>query len=160
MFAYPDAQRYRLGINYQQLPSNKARSHVYQPYERDGAMSFHGNYGGDPNYVNSEVVPVTTKKIPEEDNAHDHWSGRVTAFSSEVSDDDFVQPREFWQKVLARQPGQQENLIGNAASFISEVKYAEIRRQAYGRNFSLRVSTEILLTIWLCVFFFRYVLSR
>jgi hypothetical protein len=115
-------------------------------------MSFHGNYGGDPNYVNSEVVPVTTKKIPEEDNAHDHWSGRVTAFSSEVSDDDFVQPREFWQKVLARQPGQQENLIGNAASFISEVKYAEIRRQAYGRDFSLRVSTEVLLTIWLCFF--------
>lgn len=131
MFAYPDAQRYRLGVNYQQLPSNKARSHVYQPYERDGAVSFQGNYGGDPNYVNSQIIPLLTNKIPEEDNVHDHWAGKVTAFSSEVTDDDFVQPRDFWNTVLAQQPGQQENFIGNTASFISGVKSSEIKQKAY-----------------------------
>jgi catalase len=152
MFAYPDAARYRLGVNYQQLSSNAAHSRVYQPYERDGAMSFKGNYGGDPNYVNSQVVPVSTKKIPEEDNVHDHWAGQVTAFSTEVTDDDFVQPRMFWQNVLARQPGQQENFVGNAASFISGVKYAEIRKKTYGRLFPFPSSAYPLVIAVFAVF--------
>ena len=51
MFAYNDAARYRLGVNYQQLPCNKPVSAVYSPYQRDGFMTFGDNYGGDPNYV-------------------------------------------------------------------------------------------------------------
>lgn len=43
MFAYPDAARYRLGINYQFLPTNVAKSHVYCPTERDGLMNFTKN---------------------------------------------------------------------------------------------------------------------
>lgn len=49
MFSYPDAARYRVGPNYQQLPCNRALS-VYSPYQRDGFMRADGNYGGDPNY--------------------------------------------------------------------------------------------------------------
>jgi catalase len=49
MFSYPDAARYRVGTNYQQLPCNRAL-HVYAPFLRDGAMTINGNYGGDPNY--------------------------------------------------------------------------------------------------------------
>ncbi|KAI3058671.1 hypothetical protein CBS147353_10703 [Aspergillus niger] len=131
MFAYPDAARYRVGPNYQQLPCNAARSRVYQPYERDGFMSHKGNCDGDPNYVNSSIVPVQTKEVPEEDKAHDYWAGRVTAFSSTVTDDDFYQPREFWQNTLAKQPGQQENFVGNAAAMISGVKFEDIRKRAY-----------------------------
>jgi catalase len=37
MFSYTDAARYRLGANYQQLPSNKALSELYSRYQRDGA---------------------------------------------------------------------------------------------------------------------------
>jgi len=48
MVSYPDAQRYRLGANYQQLPCNKPLSTVYSPYQRDGAGSINGNYGPDP----------------------------------------------------------------------------------------------------------------
>ncbi|KAL4807198.1 putative catalase [Aspergillus unguis] len=131
MFAYPDAARYRVGPNYQQLPCNAARSKVYQPYQRDGFMSHKGNYGGDPNYVNSSVVPVQTKDVPEEDRAHDTWAGTVTAFSSTVTGDDFIQPRMFWQHTLANQPGQQDNFVGNAAAFISGVKFEDIRKSAY-----------------------------
>ena len=50
MFSYPDAARYRVGPNYQQLPCNKARSPVYSPYQRDGPSTINGNYGGDPDY--------------------------------------------------------------------------------------------------------------
>ena len=58
MFAYPDAARYRLGVNYQQLPSNRAHVKVYNPYERDGRARIDGNYGGDPDYIRSEIRPV------------------------------------------------------------------------------------------------------
>ncbi|MBX9598521.1 MAG: catalase [Burkholderiales bacterium] len=38
LFAYPDAQRYRLGVNYNQLSVNKPRCPVYN-YQRDGLMA-------------------------------------------------------------------------------------------------------------------------
>lgn len=49
MFSYPDAARYRIGPNYQQLPCNAAKN-VYSPYQRDGPMRMDGNYGADPDY--------------------------------------------------------------------------------------------------------------
>jgi catalase len=49
MFSYPDAARYRIGPNYQQLPCNRAKT-VYSPYQRDGPMRVDGNYGPDPDY--------------------------------------------------------------------------------------------------------------
>ncbi|KAL1963316.1 hypothetical protein VTN77DRAFT_8437 [Rasamsonia byssochlamydoides] len=127
MFAYPDAARYRLGPNYQQLPPNAAKCPVYSPFQRDGFPSFKGNYGGDPNYVGSGVFPVVTRNIPE--NYHDHWVGKVTAFSSQVTDDDFVQAREMW-KVLGRQPGQQDNFVDNVADFVSGA-IPEVRKKTY-----------------------------
>lgn len=50
LFVYGDAQRYRLGINYNQIPVNKARCEV-NDYHRDGAMRVDGNYGGRPAYT-------------------------------------------------------------------------------------------------------------
>ncbi len=41
VFAYADAQRYRIGTNHQQLPVNAPRC-PYQNYQRDGAMRFDG----------------------------------------------------------------------------------------------------------------------
>ena len=62
MFAYPDASRYRLGVNYQFLPTNAAVANVYCPTERDGFMNFTTNYAGDPNYVGSKLKPMTFAK--------------------------------------------------------------------------------------------------
>ncbi len=39
IFSYPDAQRYRLGINYEALPVNAPRCPVHT-YNRDGLMNF------------------------------------------------------------------------------------------------------------------------
>lgn len=49
LFAYGDAQRYRLGINYNQIPVNRAKCEV-NDYHRDGAMRVDGNYGATPAY--------------------------------------------------------------------------------------------------------------
>jgi len=49
IFAYADAHRYRLGVNYESLPVNKPRCEA-NTYHRDGKMRFDGNEGGTVNY--------------------------------------------------------------------------------------------------------------
>src|SRR5712691_3886378 len=45
LFAYGDAQRYRLGVNHTQLPVNRPHATETANYARDGAMRFDGNHG-------------------------------------------------------------------------------------------------------------------
>lgn len=49
LFVYGDAQRYRLGVNYNHIPVNQAKCEVHD-YHRDGFMRTDGNYGGAPAY--------------------------------------------------------------------------------------------------------------
>ena len=50
LFAYTDAQRYRLGVNHHQIPVNAARCPVHSNH-RDGALRSDGNYAGLPHYT-------------------------------------------------------------------------------------------------------------
>jgi len=50
LFSYGDAQRYRLGVNHNLIPVNKAKCEVNQ-YHRDGAMRVDCNYGRTPAYT-------------------------------------------------------------------------------------------------------------
>jgi catalase len=147
MFAYPDAQRYRLGVNYQFLPTNAAKSGVYCPTERDGFMNFKTNYGGDPNYVGSKLRPTAfkgagetnsmangsvvetngAKSIPKEE---DKFSATPVTFTSEVTDDDFVQPRALWE-VFGRQEGCQERFVDTVAEHVSQVKRDWLREEVF-----------------------------
>src|SRR5437868_11381772 len=54
LFAYPDAQRYRLGINYQSLPVNRPRCPVHN-YYRDGLMRSDNNGDDTVNYEPSSL---------------------------------------------------------------------------------------------------------
>lgn len=49
LFAYGDAQRYRLGVNHNHIPVNAARCPVTS-YHRDGMMRVDGNYGATKHY--------------------------------------------------------------------------------------------------------------
>ena len=49
LLSYPDAHRYRLGVNYEQLPVNRCPFAVAN-YQRDGFMRVDGNGGSSPNY--------------------------------------------------------------------------------------------------------------
>ncbi|KAJ5224043.1 hypothetical protein N7468_008585 [Penicillium chermesinum] len=117
LFAYPDAARYRLGVNYQQLPTNAAKSQVYCPFQRDGAMRMDGNYGGDPNYVGSTIQPLlyyqdvkkTTPQALNLSGAHEKW---------------------LWE-VIGREPGHQERVIENLVGSLIGVKYPELRKGVY-----------------------------
>lgn len=138
LFAYPDAARYRLGVNYQQLPTNAAKVPVYCPFERDGKMRFDDNYGGDPNYVNSSLKP--TKFYPEVKGVspqsvslhteHEKWIGEVTTYTSHITDDDFVQPAALW-KVIGRELGHQDRTINNIVSSLKGVRSDALRNEVY-----------------------------
>ncbi|KAL1409259.1 catalase A [Vanrija albida] len=125
MFAYPDAARYRVGVNYQQLPCNRPVSHVYAPYERDGAMRYMTNYGSDPSYVNSSLVPVQfDSKIGASGYSIGHdevISGRVAGYASEVTDDDFEQARGMWHVLGKQGPEEQNDFVVNVVDSLQGV---------------------------------------
>ena len=65
IFSYADAHRYRLGVNYENLPVNRPRSEV-NTYHRDGSMRSDGNYGGEVNYEpNSLGGPAEDARFKE-----------------------------------------------------------------------------------------------
>lgn len=137
MFAYPDAARYRLGVNYQQLPCNRPVSEVYAPYQRDGAMRYMTNYGGDPNYVRSSLKEVNFKgqlgakgHSTGGNEKHNEWVGRVAAYTSEVTDEDYVQARMFWE-VLGK-AGDQEDLITDVSCHLSKA-IPSVQKGAVGK---------------------------
>jgi catalase len=153
MFAYPDAARYRLGVNYQFLPTNAPKSEVYCPIERDGLMNFTKNYERDPNYIGTKLKPVKfynsdrSEGIGKQDVSVASSSQKtevtpitaldrvhITApisFASTVSDKDFEQATALWH-VIGKQDGAQLRLANNVAAHVSGVKEKWIREEVYG----------------------------
>lgn len=55
--------------------------------------------------------------------AHDEWVGKVTAWTSEVTDVDFVQPRALWEKWSEEEKETfVGNLVGSLKTAIKEVQ--------------------------------------
>jgi len=102
-------------------------------------MRVDGNYGGDPNYVNSSLQPTrfyqevkgVNPKALALHTEHEKWVGEITAYSSPITDDDFVQPAALWD-VLGREPGHQERVIENLVGSIREVRSPDLRNKVYG----------------------------
>jgi catalase len=127
LFTYSDTQRYRLGVNYQQIPVNRPL-HAYSPFQRDGPAVVMGNYGSAPNYP-TPLAPLTYKPV-DENIAHEEWIGKATYDLQEVTDEDFVQADWLWG-VLGRQEGQQRNFVHNVAVHLYGA-IQEVRERTYG----------------------------
>lgn len=136
MFAYPDAARYRLGTNYQMLPTNAAKSPVYCQFQRDGFMNFSDNYGDDPNYVGSSLKPTAFavnafgKPKASTITEHEKWVGEVCTFTSTLEHQDFEQATGLW-RVLGREPGHQDRYIDNVSGHIKGVTSKQLREKVY-----------------------------
>jgi catalase len=111
ILSYPDAHRYRLGVNYEQLPVNRCPFAVNN-YERDGVMRADGNGSDAPNYFpNSfdEIRPDASYNTPAfELNSliADHYDR-----NAEGENDHYTQPGIFWREVLSEQD--KKNLVSN-----------------------------------------------
>lgn len=131
VFAYPDAQRHRLGVNYQQVPVNQPRCPVHT-YHRDGAMRTDANGGGGPNYdPNASGGPVAEKYFREPSFNSTGDSDRYdlgVVHAGDASDaayahdayvpDDFTQPGEFYRALA---PDHQARLIQNVIEHMRDV---------------------------------------
>jgi catalase len=70
ILSYPDAQRYRLGGNYEQLPVNRC-PYATNNYQRDGLMRLDDNGGSNP--IISRTVLMISYRILLTNNLHGTW---------------------------------------------------------------------------------------
>ncbi|MFA8436818.1 MAG: catalase [Marinifilaceae bacterium] len=118
ILAYPDAQRYRLGVNYEQIPVNSPVCPVYH-HQRDGLMNVDGNGGDSPNYYpNSfgDIEADAAYKVPPmklDSDVADTWN------RNEKDDDHYSQPGMLFRKVMSDEA--RENTIANITGSMSGI---------------------------------------
>lgn len=121
LFAYGDAQRYRLGINHTHIPVNSPRGCPFdhgQNYGRDGAMRFDGNGGAGPNYEpNSFGGPAESGEAHHPGLAADGMSGAYGAEIREV--DDYAQAGDLYRLM---DEAERDRLIEAIAGSLSGVQ--------------------------------------
>ncbi|MEA9392544.1 catalase [Acerihabitans sp. TG2] len=104
VFAYADAQRYRIGTNYQQLPVNAPQC-PYHHYQRDGAMRFDGNSGGEPNYEPNSIAN-TPKQTPSYAEPALNFSGAADRYDHRLDEDDYSQAGDLFRLMSPQQKSQ------------------------------------------------------
>ncbi len=96
LFAYGDAQRYRLGVNSDRLPVNAPRCPVHN-YHHDGAMRFDDNNGGAVNYEpNSFGGPIEDRSYLEPPLA---LEGAADTYDHRADKDYYTQPGDLYRLV-------------------------------------------------------------
>jgi len=112
LFSYGDAQRYRLGVNFNQIPVNTPRC-PFHSYHRDGAMRVDGNAGALPSiFPNSAGNWSDNPEFREPPmplgGTADHWDHRTDS-------DYFTQPGLLFRLMNEQQ---QQVLFANTARAI------------------------------------------
>ena len=118
ILSYPDAQRYRLGANYEQIPVNRC-PYFTNNYQRDGQMRIDGNGGRMPNYFPNSFDNITvdeTYKEPSQELESNvsGWYDRNAAGEN----DHYTQPGNLFRLMV---PEQQQNLISNVVGAMSGI---------------------------------------
>ncbi len=111
LFAYGDAQRYRLGVNHHQIPVNHAKNAPVHSSHRDGQMRVDGNHGGtlgyEPNSFGEwQAQPDCMEPPLQLEGAAGIWDFRKD------DDDYFTQPGKLFRLMT---PDQQKVLFENTA---------------------------------------------
>ena len=121
---YSDAQRYRIGTNFAQLPINSPKNKPHN-YQRAGAMQT--SLDNEPNYFpNSyngpQPMPSVMKPMLE-------TMGPIARYGQPVREIDYEQPRYYYEKELTK--SEKENLIANIIDHLSKaVKRIQYRQAA------------------------------
>ncbi len=119
ILAYPDAHRYRLGANYEQLPVNRPIVPVHN-HQRDGFMRVDGNSGAGPNYYPNSFDNIEADRSYKEP-AMKLDSDVADSFDRNKDDDDhFTQPGNLFRKVMTDQ--QRLNTVSNLVSSMKDIR--------------------------------------
>ena len=115
LISYPDAHRYRLGVNYDTLPVNKPQCPVHT-YNRDGVMRFDGNSGAAPNYEpNSFHGPTQDPAFRERPRS---VTGSVDRHNHRLDSDYYTQPGNLFRLMKS---DARERLVGNIVASMKSV---------------------------------------
>jgi catalase len=124
-FSYVDTQRYRLGANFNDLPTNKPLAAVSNN-QRDGAMQtkiFNGSVNFGPSSLGGP------KAAPQEGAPYKPFvEGNVTR-EKIYKTDDFSQAKE---RYLSLNKTEQEHMAGNLVADLIHVTKPEIQKRALG----------------------------
>jgi catalase len=110
ILAYPDAHRYRLGANYEQLPVNRPIVPVHN-HQRDGFMALDGNGGSAPNYFPNSFDDIEADKeykeppMSLESDVADTWD------RNKNDNDHYSQAGALFRKVMTDQ--ERTNTVAN-----------------------------------------------
>jgi len=92
-------------------------------FQRDGSMAFF-NQGSRPNYISS-IEPIHFReRTVNLDKLHGHFTGNAVTFLSEIREEDFVAPRNLWNKVFDAKA--KERFINNVSGHMANCKKEEI----------------------------------
>ncbi|MGO3885617.1 MAG: catalase [Mycetocola sp.] len=126
VFSYPDAQRYRVGTNYQELPVNAPHAAPVNTYSRDGQLRHTFPSAGAPNYApNSLGGPVA-------DAAAGSWEsdGALVRAAATLhsDDDDFGQAGTLYRDVFDAEA--KARFLDTITGAVSGVTRDEVRERA------------------------------
>lgn len=116
LFSYGDAQRYRLGINADQIPVNSAHCPVHS-YHRDGYMRVDGNAGSTKGYAPNSIDEWKTKGTMTPEMAMEGTIGHHNPYEDRT-DDCFYQPGDLYRLMT---PDKRTLLINNTVADIMPV---------------------------------------
>lgn len=124
IFSYPDAQRYRIGTHYTQLPVNRPASEV-GTYTVGGAMN-NGSYEVSPNAYYEPNSFGGAKEAPEYAEPAIALEGEMKRYNHRELDDDYYsQPRALFNLM---NPSQKQQLFDNIAASMDGVSEFIIER--------------------------------
>jgi len=125
LFSYGDAQRYRLGVNHQQIPVNAPRC-PFHNFHRDGAMRVDGNHGSTIGYEPNSYGKW--QEQPEVNEPALHLTGDAAHWNHRDDDDYYTQPRKLFKQMNSEQ---QQVLFDNTARAMGDAP-EEIKKRHIG----------------------------
>ena len=146
LISYPDAHRYRLGVNYESLPVNKPQCPVHT-YNKDGLMRFDGNGGPAVNYEpNSFGGPTQDAMYTERPKM---VSGTVARHDHRSDSDYYTQPGDLFRLMPADAKQRLiSNIVGNLGQTpkrIQELQFKHFYKAdpAYGTGVAKGLGLDI-----------------
>jgi catalase len=133
---YPDAQRYRVGVNFHQIPVNKARCPVHSNH-RDGTGRVDDNYGDLPHYEPNSYSQWVEQPEYAEPPLKINGDARFWNFREDDADY-FEQPRKLFNLMSAAQKqvlfDNTGRALGDAPDFIKmrHIRNCHAADPAYG----------------------------
>ena len=130
ILAYPDAHRYRLGANYEQIPVNRPVNEVHH-HQRDGFMNVEGNGGAGSNYYPNSFDDIEADKTYKEPPLKLESNIADSYDRNENDDDHYTQPGMLFRKVMTEPERLNtiSNIVGAMKGIAGEKRKEIIQKQ-------------------------------